>query len=409
MARSTSRSRRRGIGSITSYNTKAGKRWRWQMRVPLDSEHPDDGDRLAGQGGFATMEAADDALQQARKQLREQRTLSRGGPPTIREYAEQWLDGLALANSTIDGYRRIMRAHVVPYLGILKLDQLTASRLARHYRELSDHGRKDRKGNGLGLSANSVNKIHVAIGAMLDAALDDGHISTNPARKSRTVKAPTGKQIRAQRPEVVTWTADELRAFLAWDRDTFNDQYHMLWLTLANTGMRRGEAIALKWSDIDLSGGRISIRRASDVTLRNTAKTTKTGQSRAVDIDKTTVEALRGWKATRGSLALDLARPGSYVFGTLDNEIPNANGIGKRWSIRIREAQNALSGDTLKPLTLKGLRHTHATLLLELGIHPKVVQERLGHSNISTTMNIYSHVTPTMQREAVERLSMLFS
>ncbi len=88
-----------------------------------------------------------------------------------------------------------------------------------------------------------------------------------------------------------------------------------------------------------------------------------------------------GGKATRGAIALDFARPEAYVFGA----------------------------ETLPRLTLKGLRHTHATLLLELGIHPEVVQERLGHSNISTTMNIYSHATPTMQRDAVSRLGELLS
>ncbi|PPH23323.1 hypothetical protein C5C99_01425 [Rathayibacter sp. AY1C4] len=402
-------SRRRGVGSITSYETKAGKRYRWQLRVPVDAEQPDGPTRLAGGAGFATVDAADDALQLARQKLREHRTIIRGGAPTVEQYASEWLAGLRLANSTVDGYRRIMRIHVVPDLGSIRLDQLTATRLARHYRELLQSGRRDKTGRGEPLSANSVNKIHVALGAMLDAARDDGHLSVNPARKTRVVKAPTGKQIRAEKPEVSAWTAVELAAFLRWNRHVMNDEFHALWVCIANTGMRRGEAIALRWGDIDLDAGRISIRRASDVTLRNAAKTTKTGQARVVDIDAATVDVLKSWKATRGRLALDLARASAYAFGTVDNEIPNANAIGKRWSNRVRDARSALGHEQLKPLTLKGLRHTHATLLLELGVHPKVVQERLGHSNISTTMNIYSHVTPTMQRDAVERLAMLFS
>ncbi|TQL48775.1 site-specific recombinase XerD [Homoserinimonas aerilata] len=409
MARSAARSRRRGVGSITSYSTKAGTRWRWQLRVPLNTEHPEDGERQAGKAGYLTAEAADDALQEARKKVKEHRTISREGPPTIGSYAQNWLDGLSLENSTVYGYRKIVRNHVTPYLGSIKLDQLTATRLARHYRELGETGRKDAHHVGEGLSANTVNKVHVVIGALLDAALDDGHLAVNPARKSRTVKAPTGKQIRAQRPEIVTWTAGELRAFLDWDRDVFQDELHALWHLVAHTGMRRGEALALRWGDLDLTGQRVSIRRAADSTMRNAAKSTKSGSSRVVDIDEETINVLRTWKARRGALSLDLARAGAYIFGNAAGEMRGPNEVGARWSYRVKRARLELGPDALKPLTIKGLRHTHATLLLELGVHPKVVQERLGHSQISTTMNIYSHVTPTMQKDAVARLAQLLS
>lgn len=130
---------------------------------------------------------------------------------------------------------------------------------------------------------------------------------------------------------------------------------------------------------------------------------TKTGSARVVDIDSVTLDALKSWKATRGSIALGFARADAYVFGNLDGAIRSPNEVGRRWTYRVAAAQKALP--ELKRITLKGLRHTHATLLLELGEHPKVVQERLGHSTITTTMNIYSHVTPTMQRTAIDRLA----
>ena len=404
------RSRRRGVGSITSYNIKAGLRWRWQLRVPLDPELPEAGTRLAGRGGYATMEQADQALQDARKDIRDQRRVATSaGRPTIAAYAETWVSGLRLANSTVHGYRKIIRNHVAPALGSLRLDQLTATRLAKHYRDLAVDGRRDSKGLGAGLSSNTINKVHVLIGAMLDAAVDDGHLSVNVARKSRTVQAPTGKQIRAEQEEIVTWTAVELSDFLAWSRDVYRDELHPLWHLIAHTGMRRSEALALRWGDIDFAHLRVSIRRAADVTLSNVTKSTKTGSARVVDIDQATADVLRAERALRGSLSLDLARAGSYAFGLLDGTMRSPTSITERWRRRVRQAQSDIGTEHLKPLSIKGLRHTHATLLLELGIHPKVVQERLGHSNISTTMNIYSHVTPTMQRDAVERLSMLFS
>jgi integrase len=366
--------------------------------------------RMAGEGGFLTATEADDALQEARKKIRAQVTIAKAGPPTVGDYAIEWLNGLRLANSTMVGYRGIVSRYVQPALGNIRLDQLTATRLGRLYRDLAESGRERRdSARGAGLSLNTVNKIHVVIGALLDAAVDDNLISANVARKSRTVKAPTGRDIRAQSDEIVTWTAKQLKLLLAWDADIYHDELHPLWHTIAHTGMRRGEGLALRWSDIDFASQRISVRRATDSTQRNVVKSTKTGGSRVVDVDLETLDILRKWKALRGSLALDLVRPSAYVFGNLAGEGRSPHAITDIWAYRIRQACEALGGDGLTPITLKGLRHTHATLLLEIGVHPKVVQERLGHSNISTTMNIYSHVTPTMQRDAVSRLSELFA
>jgi integrase len=115
------------------------------------------------------------------------------------------------------------------------------------------------------------------------------------------------------------------------------------------------------------------------------------------------MDVLKSYKATRGSIALSLARAESYVFANLDGQIWSPNEIGRRWRYRVGAAQKTVTD--LKRVTLKGLRHTHATLLLELGVHPKVVQERLGHSTIATTMNIYSHVTPTMGRAVIDQLA----
>ena len=92
----------------------------------------------------------------------------------------------------------------------------------------------------------------------------------------------------------------------------------------------------------------------------------------------------------------------AFAFGNLDGTVRNPGDVGERFSRTVKKAQQELP--TLPDLTIKGLRHTHATLMLESGIHAKVVQERLGHSNITTTLNIYSHVTPTMQEDAMNRL-----
>lgn len=405
------RVRRHGEGSITSYQTKAGKRYRFQLRVPADPENPDAGERLIGKGGFHDEDAAGDALRGAKQQRKLGIVAAGGKTPTVAAFAREWLAALdadELAPSTRRGYGNIIRNHIAAGdFGKIAVDKLTSTRIARHYRDLRASGRKDGKHLGEPLSANSVNKIHIVLGAILDAAIDDGLIAVNPSKKKRTVKAPTGKHIRAQRPEIQTWTAAELHSFMTWNRDVFDDDLFTLWRTIAYTGMRRSEALALRWGDLNTRNSTISIRRAVDVTTRNRTKSTKTDKPRVVDIDPDTLSILKAYKSARGSVTLDFARSESYIFGNLRGEIREPNEISRRWVYRVAKAQEYLGSDSLKRVTLKGLRHTHATLLLELGEHPKIVQERLGHTDITTTMNIYSHVTPTMQKTAIARLSAL--
>jgi integrase len=396
------RSRSRHAGSIADYATKKGQRWKFQIYAPKDPEKPELGETRVTRGGFKNLEETQTALADALKQ-RAQNEKFRGTVPTIAAYANQWPGGLRLEASTIAGYRKIIRNHIIPALGDIRLDKLTATRIAAHYRELEKSGRRDQRAYGAPLSANTVHKVHVTLGAILDAALDDGLIVTNPAKKKRTVKAPKSSEVRAQRPEIITWTGPQLQAFLTWNRDVLKDDLFPLWLTIAYTGMRRGEALALRWGDINFQTQRMSIRRAADVTERNKAKTTKTGTARVIDIDVETLRVLKAHKAARGAVSLDLARADAYVFGNDDGEIRTPDAITDRWSRRLTWAIAKIDG--LTRVTLKGLRHTHATLLLELGEHPKVVQERLGHSTITTTMNIYSHVTPTMQKAAVDRFA----
>ena len=396
------RSRSRHAGSLTSYATQGGQRWKFQIYVPKDPERAELGDTRLTRGGFKSLDEAQRALDEALKKKRSHARFQTK-TPTIGEYADHWITTLRLQNSTIAGYKKILRNHVTPYLGAVRVDKLTATRIAAHYRELETSGRKDKPGLGKPLSANTVSKVHVLLAAMLDAAVDDGLILLNPAKKKRTVNPPTSSQVRAQKPEIVTWAGHQLHAFLTWNRDELNDELFPLWRTIAYTGMRRSEALALRWSDIHFSTGRISLRRAVDITSPHTTKVTKTGSARVIDIDTETLKVLKAHKADRGAVSLDLARADAYVFGDDQGAVRVPDAITSRWTRRLDWACATIEG--LPRVPLKGVRHTHATLLLELGEHPKVVQERLGHSTITTTMNIYSHVTPTMQKSAIDRFA----
>lgn len=391
------RGRSAGRGSVSSYKTKAGRRWRWQLWVQL-SPHDDDSDeQRIGGTGYAEKADAEDALDAKRREVETHDAIAAGKAPTMAVYACQWLDSLRIADSTKAGYAGIVDRYVIPQLGAMRLDVIKPTKLARVYLELERTGGKD----GSGLSANTVRKTHVVIGSILDAAMDDGHVRQNAARRSRVVNAPTAKQVKAEAPELEVWTVEQLTAFLEWDRTVYQDADHTLWMVLAHTGMRRGEAPGLRWQDLDVKNQRISVRRAANSIKHGETKSTKSGKPRVIDLDASVLEALKAWKAVRGSLSLDLARADAVIFGDLAGSVINPNRVTGRWAARVAAARRA--GTEIPKLALHGLRHTHATNLLQAGVHPRIVQERLGHADISITMGLYSHVTESMQRDAVAR------
>jgi integrase len=289
-------------------------------------------------------------------------------------------------------------------MGHLRLTDIYPSTISKFYRELERSGNQGRLTKGLGLSANTVNKIHIVLGSILQAAVYDGKVPENQARNNPSaINAPTGADILEQQTELHTWTAEELKVFLSWNAGT-KDELHAVWHVFGWTGMRRGEGAALKWQDINFNNKTLAIRRSSDSALRKTVKnSTKTKKSRSVLVNEETLAVLMEHKAMRARLGFGAVQPDCYLFGTIDGTVRNPGDVGERWSRTLKRAQGL--HPELSNLTIKGLRHTHATLLLESGAHAKVVQERLGHSNISTTMNIYSHVTPTMQDEALQGLT----
>jgi integrase len=190
------------------------------------------------------------------------------------------------------------------------------------------------------------------------------------------------------------------------------DYLHIAWLILLGTGMRRGELVALRWRDVDLENGRIVIQRSyhyikqMGVAPVKGFGTPKSGKPRVVDIDPSLVAALAFQRETQASLRGEVTRE-SLVLPNRFGEPLNPERLTEQFRARVRAAQ--VDNPALPLIKLHGLRHTHATLLLSEGIHPKVVQERLGHANILITLNTYSHVLPTLQRAAATAIGDLLS
>jgi len=217
-----------------------------------------------------------------------------------------------------------------------------------------------------------------------------GHISRNPldAADPPRKKGDGTKEMR-------TWSKEQLRAFLGAIKD---ERLSPLWHTIAMTGMRRGEAIGLRWSDVDLEAGRLAVRRALIPSGREVIvsepKTIK--GRRVIAIDPGTVEVLKAQAARQldEQKEWDEAWVESGLVFTLEN------GTALDPESVSRYFRQAVKMSMLPTIRLHDLRHTHATLALQAGIHPKVVSERLGHATISITLDTYSHAIPAMQEEA---------
>jgi integrase len=392
------RRRQAGEGGISEYETRASRRFLIKFTVQREGTR-----RVVLKRGFLSRRDAAAAL---RAEIRKAEVGEWVEPSKQRldAYLAEWIEGQRLSPSTLSSYRKNIRLHIDPYLGEQMVARLTGPAVDAWMRKLEESGRADGQG---GLSARTVRYVYTILRSALSDAVIQGQLAVNPTDRS-TPPSPS----EARPPEMQAWTAAELNRFLGW-ADAEDRDLAMGWRLLAATGMRRGEALALRWRDLDLDAGRLAVRRSVGVVKAKGAGErlvegpTKTGQARVVDIDDDTVAALRAYRATRASLAPDLVRDAALVLATLDGTHRHPERYSRRFVEQVVQARKALGEDQLPRIRLHDLRHTHATLLLADGVPVKVVSERLGHASATITLTVYQHVHPGMGREAAERFAAL--
>jgi len=312
---------------------------------------------------------------------------------TLKTYLEEvWLPSLAgedLAAATVRLYRTHVDQRIVPVLGRVPLQKLTTADVTRLMTHMATH--KGVRGNLP--SAQTRRQTLVVLHKALRAAMRDGLVRRNAAQG---VTPP-----RVHRREMTTWTAEHLRAFLD---STRNDRLYPLWRFMAQTGLRRGEALALQLEALDLDGGKVQVKRQRKQDGYAVQEgNLKAGERRTISIDAGTVEALRAQLQQQLDDAAewgDAWTATGHVFTREDGTPWHPDRVSKLFDRAVKAA-------ALPRIRLHDLRHTWATLALRAGVHPKVVQERLGHKKISITMDTYSHVLPDMQEAAAELVAAL--
>lgn len=311
---------------------------------------------------------------------------------------DRWLPAkrATLRPSTHESYARNARAHVVPALGSARLQGLSADAMTTFYGQLAQE-RKVAGETRPPLSARTIRYVHTILRMALADALRWGLVVRNVADAATPPSASAAKP-----PTMRTWTADDLRRFLEHIRE---DRLYAAWHVLAMTGMRRGEVLGLDWRDLDLEAGRLAVTRTLIEGKREPRfSEPKTKRSRrSVALDPETVAVLREHR--KRQLEDRLAWGPAYQDEGLVFSREDGTPIWPRSLSRAFVAH--VKAPALPAIRLHDLRHTHATLALAAGVHPKVVQERLGHANVGITLDTYSHAIPAMQEDAAARVAAL--
>lgn len=302
---------------------------------------------------------------------------------TVSGFIQLWLEARRafLRPRTVAGYREKL-TYLDRHIGHRRLAVITPAVLSALYGRLLERG----------LSASTVHHLHAVTRRMFSDAERWGYLRTSPARNA---EAP-----RMVKPDLATWTAQNVHRFL---EGTVEDRWFGLWRLAAGTGMRRGELVGLTWDRIDLAAGEIRVE-ASVVVVdgRPTWSPPKSRSSlRVISLDPTTVEVLRKWRMRQAEQRLALGyRDKDLVFCWPDGRLINPNLVSK-W---FRQHVVTLG---LPPIRFHDLRHTWATLALAAGVPAKVVSLHLGHSGIAITLDTYTHRVQHLQQDAATAVASL--
>lgn len=348
-------------------------------------------DPVSGKRRFGTATVQGTKEQAKRELTRLLRTVDTGehvdpSRMTVGDWLTLWTDATKaeVSPKTHERYAEIVRCYLKPALGAIPLQRLTPSDIQKAYNNF------DRSP-----SPRTRRHIHRILKSVLARAVEQQALPRNPADALKRLP-------KVERQQINALTVEQSTRLLKAIRHTTT--YWPTLIALA-TGMRRGEILALRWKNVDLDRGTVRVVESLEQTKAGLrVKSPKTEKARAVPLPKFAIAELRDWKRQQAEKLLQLGvrqSPNTLVCAREDGEAKQPNSLTHEFTY--------LVGRTGLKVRFHDLRHSHASQLLTAGVHPKIVQERLGHSTITVTMDLYSHVSETMQSDATARLDAAYS
>jgi len=303
---------------------------------------------------------------------------------TVESFLRLWLEESVVghnAPSTVESYTSMIETHIIPEIGHYRIGKLDQSHV---------QGMLNRKTQS-GLSARTVSYLRAILRAALNSAIQRDVVARNVAAYA--------KPPRGEKREAKPFTLDEIRQFFA---SLSKDRYEAAYVIAGTLGLRRGEVLGLRWSDIDDAAGVIKVRhQVQRVGGKDQIMPLKTKKSiRNLPLTKNVADALerrRGHQEQEQLLAGGRWQESGLVFTSTIGTMMNPGNFYSRY-------KEALKKVKLEDHTFHDLRHTATTMLVQQGVHPRVAMEILGHSNISVTMDVYSHVVGDSMRDAMESI-----
>ncbi len=380
------------VSPIKSYKLKNGET-RYEFPAYLGIDPLTGKQKRTMKRGFKTRKEAELALARLKLDIANG-TYKKERAETYQEVYDLWVVQYenTVEESTFVKTTGIFKNHILPVMGNYKIEKLTVDICQKHINEWAGKLKKFR-----------IVKSYAA--KVLDFAMKRGLIQTNPFA---LVEMPTNL---TKKTSVINddedenfYTREQLIQFLTCLEQESNYKAFALFRLLAFSGMRKGEALALTWNDLNFTTNELRINKALSRGKDNQlyVKSTKTGVARTIKMDDKTMAILKEWKKKQKQdyliLGFNTMQPKQLVFSNEQNEYLQPTKT-RKWILHVQQKYN------LGAITTHGLRHTHCSLLFEAGASIKEVQDRLGHSDVQTTMNIYAHVTKEAKEEAIQKFA----
>lgn len=372
--------------NIHSYQMKNGQtRYQFQLYVGID---PLTGkQKRTTRRGFKTIKEAKLALSRLKVSIADG-IFNKVVAETYSNVFDLWIIQYekTVEESTFLKTQRLFKNHILPELGEYKIEKLTVDLCQRTVDGWSD-------------KLKNFKMVKAYAAKVVDFAVKREYIKSNPFA---LIEIPKKHVQNVQQQFENFYTKEELIEFLSCLEKEENYKAFTFFRLLAFTGMRKGEALALTWSDLNIDDLELTINKAVARGKANQlyVKSTKTRTSRKIKIDEETLNILNTWKKQQQKqylvLGFNTNKTDQLIFSNLQNEYLQPTKT-RQWILQIQEKY------VLKKVTTHGLRHTHCSLLFEAGASIKEVQDRLGHTDVKTTMDIYAHVSEKAKAEAVEK------